>query len=101
MSCLTAVNFSSVGSLSDRNGVVIALCKGCETRHIIADNLGWTDYKGGFQEEKNIEEFLANRGDDGNQVHRVTPEVFQLAEVFARDTSSGAIVGADGEPAME
>jgi hypothetical protein len=79
---------------------VIATCKGCRSQHIIADNLGWTDYKGGFQKETNIEEYFANRGLEDN-VNRVSPEVFQLEKTLFVDTKSGSIVGDDGKPALE
>jgi hypothetical protein len=67
---------------------------------LIADNLGWTDYKGGFQEETNIEEYFANRGLEDN-VNRVSQEVFQLEKMLFHDSKSGSIVGDDGNPALE
>lgn len=44
-------------------GVVIIQCPGCEKYHLISDHLGW------FQEGKNIEEFMAKKGD---KVHKIT-----------------------------
>lgn len=91
-------NCHSVSRIAYRNGVVIARCKGCKTQHLIADNLGWTDYKGGFQGETNtIEDFFSN----SNNVHRVSPEVFSLEKKLGYDTKSGSIVGDDGKPALE
>ena len=60
-----------------RTGVVIAVCKGCSSKHLIADNLGWSDYIGGFDQETNIEEYFANRGQE-ETVSRVGSEAFQL-----------------------
>jgi hypothetical protein len=88
-------------SVADRSGVVIARCKGCESQHVIADNLGWTDYKGGFQKgETNIEEYFANRGLAEN-VNRVSQEVFHLEKTLFHDSKSGSIIGDDGNPALE
>jgi hypothetical protein len=88
-------------SIADRSGVVIARCKGCESQHVIADNLGWTDYKGGFQKgETNIEDYFANRGMADN-VSRVSTDVFNLEKALSHDTKSGSIIGDDGNPALE
>jgi hypothetical protein len=38
-------------------GVVIIRCGGCESLHLISDNLGW------FGEDKNIEEIMRKRGE--------------------------------------
>lgn len=94
-------NQHRVSRLAYRQGVVITRCKGCDSQHLIADNLGWTDYKGGFEGEINdIEDFFASQGKK-NVVNRVTQEVFDLEFLLSRDTSSGSIVGENGELTME
>lgn len=94
-------NQHRVSRLAYRQGVVITRCKGCDSQHLIADNLGWTDYKGGFEGEINdIEDFFASQGKK-DAVNRVTQEVFDLEFLLSRDTSSGSIVGENGDLAME
>ena len=41
-------NRVKVSRIAYRNGVVICVCKGCAAKHLIADNLGWHNYIGGF-----------------------------------------------------
>ena len=84
-----------------RNGVVITVCKGCESKHLIADNLGWTDYDGGFEGDTNtIEDYFVAKGQAEN-VNRVSQDVFQLEQLLDIQTDSGSIIGEDGKPAME
>lgn len=75
------------------------MCKGCTSRHWIADNLGWSKHVGGFDgEETNIEEYFANRGDD-DAVNRVSQDVFELERVL--NVESGAILDENGNPMLE
>lgn len=63
-----------------REGVVITVCKGCNSKHLIADNLGWTKFAGGFTDgETNIEEFLEARGE---KVSKVSKDVWELEKLF-------------------
>ena len=66
-----------------RSGVVISVCKGCSSHHWIADNLGWSDYIGGFEGDTNIEEFFAARGFE-EHVNRVSKDVFELEQMMER-----------------
>lgn len=91
-------NSHSVTRLAYRKGVVIAMCKGCFCRHLLADNLGWSNYAGGFNfddGETNIEIYMENRArengertqsDDNirenNVVLRVNQEVFDLEQIL-------------------
>jgi len=88
-----------------RKGVVIAMCKGCGSKHLIADNLGWSNYIGGFDfdnGERDIEAYMANReeengGEDGgvekDLVMRVTKEVFDLENVLYGGGGGGSSNG--------
>jgi protein import protein ZIM17 len=90
-----ARNKHRVSRLAYRNGVVIATCHDCQSRHLIADNLGWTNYKGGFEGDTNtIEEFVAQRGDT---VHRVSRTVFDLEMALQRNDGS-VISGEENSP---
>lgn len=95
-------NFHSVSRIAYRQGVVIARCKGCDSQHLIADHLGWTDYDGGFQGNKTntIEDYFSE--DPEVKVNRVSTEVYELEKILqSYSTKSGAIVGDDGKLAME
>ena len=82
-------NAHKVSRMAYRKGVVIVVCKGCESKHLIADNLGWSNYIGGFDfdnGERNIEQFMRNRNEesDGQEelVFRVDKEIFDLEKVL-------------------
>jgi DNL zinc finger len=95
-------NHHLVSRVAYRQGVVICTCKGCGSQHLIADHLGFTDYKGGFQGEINtIEDWFSAKNDTETSVHRVSPDVFDLEKILARDTKSGSIVGEDGNLVLE
>jgi len=75
-------NINMVSRKAYREGVVIAVCKGCNTKHMIADNLGWSKYAGGFNDgETNIEEFFQNRG-ESDSVHRVSIDAWDLEKLY-------------------
>merc|ERR1712129_15395 len=64
-------NSIKVSRQAYRHGVVIAVCKGCEAKHLIADNLGWSTYIGGFEGDTNIEDYLETR-DRAEDINRVS-----------------------------
>lgn len=70
-------NSNEVSRLAYRSGVVIAVCKGCKAKHLIADNLGWHNHIKGFEGKTNIEEFLEANG-RADDVNRVCPNVWEL-----------------------
>ena len=90
-------NSHSVSRIAYRNGVVIAFCKGksCEAKHLLADNLGWSNYVGGFDNgETNIETYMANKAlearengvvdgkEENDLVKRVNQDVFDLETIL-------------------
>mmetsp|Transcript_14689 Transcript_14689/g.31917 ORF Transcript_14689/g.31917 Transcript_14689/m.31917 type:complete len:261 (+) Transcript_14689:51-833(+) len=114
--CLTR-NSHMVTRVAYRNGVVIAQCKGCVNKHLIADNLGWSNYIGGFDfdnGETDIEMYMKNRDQEAREngvvgekendlVMRVNQEVFDLENILykgkeenmspAKGTNEGDQVG--------
>ena len=111
-------NEHSVTRLAYRKGVVIAQCKGCFTKHWLADNLGWSNHIGGFDfdsGERNIEQYMANKSQElvgsadkkeNDVVKRVSQEVFDLESVFYKgkegqmddmSTNKGKKVDQDGD----
>ena len=64
------------------------MCKGCSSKHLIADNLGWSKFAGGFTEgETNIEEYFEARG-QGGTVNRVSKDVWELENLYYRETAA-------------
>jgi DNL zinc finger len=95
-------NTHTINRIAYRQGVVIARCKGCQSQHLIADHLGWTDHEGGFQGNatNTIEDYF--REDQNVTVHRVTSEVFALEQMLQFDVgTSGSIMGDQGQRALE
>lgn len=104
-------NKHSVTRMAYRSGVVIAVCKGCSSKHLIADNFGWNKYAGGFDYdngETNIEMYMANRvqearenglGDEkvNDLVKRVSRDVFNLESMLYTDqrTNKSIVSGMD------
>jgi len=84
-------NHHLVSRIAYTEGVVIATCKGCNSKHMIADNLG----SGCLDGDANIEAYFKARGTE--DVTRVTEEVFELEKVLNMDT----LMGEDGKPVLE
>lgn len=76
-------NTHKVSRLAYTKGVVITVCKGCMSKHLIADNLGWSKHWGdsGFDGMANIEEYMDDIG-KGHEVNRVSKDVFDLEQVL-------------------
>lgn len=104
-------NKHSVTRMAYRSGVVIAVCKGCSSKHLIADNFGWNKYAGGFDYdngETNIEMYMANRVQEAREnglsdekvndlVKRVSRDVFDLESMLYTDqrTNRSIATGTD------
>jgi hypothetical protein len=88
-------NCHKVSRIAYNKGVVIAVCKGCTSQHLISDNLGFTQ-----QFDGNIENYFAEQGSQ-ERVSRVNGNVFHLEKVLGVDTKGGAIFGPDGETFLE
>jgi len=71
-------NSIKVSRLAYRKGLVIARCKECDSKHLIADNIGWI---GGFNGDTSIEEYYETVG-RGDEVNRVSKDVFKLEETL-------------------
>lgn len=69
-------NSHLISRQSYEKGVVIVTCQGCNSRHLIADNLNWfEDIK-----EKNIEEILAKKGEVVLKVKAVPDSTREYSE---------------------
>lgn len=75
-----------------REGMVIAVCKGCNNKHWIADNLDPT------LSHNNIEEYFESCG-KGDTVNRVTEEVYEIERVFG--LKEGEITDESGDVVLE
>lgn len=95
-------NRHAVSRLAYRQGLVIAMCKGCESRHLIADNLGWCGFDAN-NGETDIESFMENRQREarGNDVgaeaeghdlvKRVSRDVFELETLLHKGKEKDAV----------
>lgn len=88
-------NVHQVSRIAYRQGVVIVRCRGCSSQHWIADH-----QLGGFTD---IETYLQQQQQQGTSggVHRVSRQVFDLEQVWNVDTSSGSLMGENGERNLE
>ena len=53
-------------------GIVVVRCQACDNQHLIADNFGW------FGERMNIEDILAERGEDVRRILLDDPDALDL-----------------------
>ncbi len=60
------------------------------SKHLIADNLGWSKFWGdyGFDGKTNIEEYMEKKG-RGDEVNRVSKDVFHLEQVLDAGKGDG------------
>ena len=72
--------------------MVIAVCKGCNNKHWIADNLDPT------LSHSNIEEYFESKG-QGDAVNRVTEEVYEIERVWG--LREGEITDEKGDAVLE
>ena len=75
-----------------REGMVIAVCKGCNNKHWIADNLDPT------LSHSNIEEYFQFKG-QGDAVNRVTEEVYEIERVWG--LKEGELTDESGDAVLE
>jgi len=81
-----------VSRLAYREGVVIAVCKGCQSKHWIADNLDPT------LSDNNIEEYFESQGKK-EQVTRVNEDVYEIERVWG--FTPGEIRDESGDTVLE
>jgi hypothetical protein len=85
----TTRNSHRISRMAYRKGVVIAVCKGCESKHLIADNLGWQIGFDSDKGERTIEQFMQNRNEESGEedlVQRVDKEVFELEKILYKES---------------
>jgi DNL zinc finger len=81
-----------VNRMAYQKGMVIAICKGCDAKHWIADNLDPA------LTSNNIEELFASRSDE-ERVSRVTQEVYDIERVW--EFKAGEMTDSQGNPVLE
>lgn len=75
-----------------REGMVIAVCKGCNNKHWIADNLDPA------LSHSNIEQYFQSKG-QGDTVNRVTEEVYEIERVWG--LKEGEMTDESGDAVLE
>lgn len=71
---------------SYEKGVVLVECKGCNNRHLIADNLGWFDDK-----HVNVEDIMKEKGGMFKRVEEGSLEISKEdLELFSKQTKTDA-----------
>ena len=53
-------------------GLVLVRCQACDKQHLIADNFGW------FGDRVNIEQILAERGEEVRRILLDDPDALQI-----------------------
>jgi len=81
-----------VSRLAYREGMVIAVCKGCKSKHWIADNLDPT------LSDNNIEEYFESQGKK-EEVTRVNEDVYEIERVWG--FTPGEIRNESGDTVLE
>jgi len=76
-----------------REGMVVAVCKGCDSKHWIADNLDPT-----LHQTPNIEAYLESKG-LGDTLNRVSPEVYEIERVWG--LKEGVLTDDSGKAVLE
>ena len=73
----------SITRLAYTEGIVICQCKGCNAKHLIADNLGWYNF---LPEGGTIEDYLESREETFT---RVGVDVWEMEKVLHSTSGSG------------
>lgn len=98
-------NTIKVNRIAYRKGMVIAQCKGCESKHLIADNLNWLNEFDVDNGETNIDQYMTNRNEEngeGDVVVRVKKEVFDLEQVLYKNPyEDSALTPADNDNSQQ
>lgn len=76
-------------------GIVLIRCDGCESLHLIADNLGWFSH---IEHGRNIEQMFASMGrnlakldaESAQQLVDIEPQIRQFVKQAESDANAGA-----------
>lgn len=86
-------NSHSISRLAYTQGTVIATCPGCNTGHLIADNLCWLD-----NDFANLKEAMGKRGEPVTDLRVERDSPAQLAAAAAAGESQAAGAPAEASP---